>query len=397
MSRFNNNNIQQPSLEKIIEDLENETYMSKSFADNFKEDVVSRIGEFSSWFNSVARLYIYKCDMKESEVLLYLLQNLKKSLGHAMTDINEATVKKSQCYTCICNEQIQIEPYQNVWKGLQNHLHFEENYNYAITNKCFIENRRSSAGDIVEPFSRVSISEPIVSQHFPSKDLKLNNFRFNFVVKYDDIVYEHFYPSALVKAARSIDNLREMSVQRCGVNRGSCLVCCCSLTSKGRARSPKITPFIVKNHAMGQKHISNASSKSHIEGLQNYHSFWRGQETCYQAHQSYFVPEPPYPEICRCHLCLAVLAYHEVLDHIKGAVHKKAVLEMFNTAEGKSNDFYLMDIQLQVYDIFLSDTNASENSSKRETNGTGRLFGCFLLFYCAQFALNVFVLPRGML
>jgi hypothetical protein len=63
--------------------------------------------------------------------------------------------------------------------------------------------------------------------------------------------------------------------------------------------------------------------------------------------------------------------YGAVVDHIKDKTHKTKVLKIFNSPEGKVNDFYLIDMQVEVYDIVVNHAR-KEEKKKSEANGAGK-------------------------
>lgn len=327
--------------DSVIDALENEFYLKPDFGDNFKNEVKQKIEEFSNWFNSIARLYFLRCKSPESEVFVYLLLNLKKKLKYAISEINKSVNNEDQSFSCnICEEIIEVQPWENVWSILQNHPHFEQSYIQAISSNHSENGESSVSEDSSEDLNLVT------EQSAKSQENGLNNFKFNFVITYDKKVEETLYPESLMLAARKRDNIQDYhTIQKCGTNRAMCLLCPCKLTARGRVQ--KITSFAVKNHTSGQQHLKSASAVVNISALKQYHEFWRSQAPDFQAHQVHFIPESVL-SIIKCYLCQEYIQYTSVIDHIQGKTHKSKVLKIFQSP-GASSDFYLLNMQLGVY------------------------------------------------
>nr|XP_015834575.1 PREDICTED: uncharacterized protein LOC663094 isoform X2 [Tribolium castaneum] len=339
----------------LIEALENECYLKPDFCDNFKNEVKLKIEEFSDWFNSIARLYLLRCQPEESELFVYLLLNLKKKLKCAISEINKSVSQRKQLFTCnVCEEVVEVEPWQNVWRVLQDHPHFEETYNQGFD---LVSSSESSSASIVD-----DLSEDLNQVLEPEPVNGLNNFKFNFVIKYDSVVEETLYPESFVSAARKRDHISDHTVQKSGAARAVCLLCPCSLISRGRVY--KVTSYVIKNHTAGQRHLKCASTPANTSALRQYHEFWRSQEPNFQAHQVHFLPEITVHNIVKCHLCQEFVKYTSVIDHIKDKVHKSKLLKIFLSPEGKLNEFYLLEMQVGVYEDVVVNNAAPKRDVK---------------------------------
>ncbi|XP_044255317.1 uncharacterized protein LOC123005576 [Tribolium madens] len=352
----------------IIDALENECYLKPDFCDNLKSEVKQKIEDFSEWFNSIARLSFLRCQQEESEILVYLLLNLKKKLKHAISEINKSVSHRKQLFTCnICEETIEVQPWQNVWRVLQDHPHFEESYNQTF-DLAYSENESSATtasiiDDLSEDFNQVVLADP---EPIKPQENGLNDFKFNFVITYDPIVEETLYPESFTSAAQKRDNISDYTVQKSGAARAVCLLCPCSLISRGRVY--KITSYVIKNHTAGQRHLKYASTPVNTTALKQYHEFWRSQEPNFQAHQVHFLPEITVLNILKCHLCQEFVKYTSVIDHIKDKSHKSKLLKIFLSPEGKLNEFYLLDMQVGVYeDVVVNNATPKKDVKPKES------------------------------
>ncbi|KAJ3657972.1 hypothetical protein Zmor_009745 [Zophobas morio] len=345
----------------IVDQLENECYL-KNPNDALNNEVKSKIEEFSNWFTT-ARLYLLRCPPEENETFIYLLLNLKKKLKFALSEISKSVSYTKQTFTCnVCAETVEIQPQENIWSKLQEHPHFEETYNQLYEFDDNFENGESSTND--------DISEDLnQTVHTAESTNGLNDFKFNFIVTYDHRVEEALYPEPLILAARRRDSLSEYTIQRCGVGRGNCLLCPCSLLSRGRVS--KITSFVIKNHCSGQRHLKYASNPLNTNALKQYHEFWRSQDPNFQAHQLHFIPELPALNCVKCQLCQEVVNYNVVIEHIKDKSHRNKVLKIFPIPEGKLTEFYLLDMQVEVYGVVVNNVKKEEIEKVKEMKNGG--------------------------
>lgn len=328
--------------------------------DNLLE-IKEKIQNFSKWYTGVARLSLRQLLRKspeEFEEYLYILITLHDNLDTTIKNIYKVYYNRMNeiDYKCNnCDNVIKFKYDETCWDCLQNHDdHLEENYikainNFEIDNKDETLSVRDSS---TSENSRMTEAERV--QNRPESPL--NNFRFNFSLRYDDVVEQTLYPEKLVTSARLIDGVSDFTMQKSGKLRGVCLLCPCEMASC------KMTKHSITSHVMGQKHLRNASNPTNRTALKKYHEVWMNSDLPYQAHQVYFRPEVG--DSLRCVLCKCYLKYDVLKNHIEDKLHKSKVLQQLRM---KNSFFYLVELQVEVYGI--NGIEEKQKLLKKETNG----------------------------
>ncbi|XP_018572666.1 uncharacterized protein LOC108912018 [Anoplophora glabripennis] len=373
----------------ILKAMENEFYLNWSnctFTDNSLSavDVKSKILEFSKFLNSAGKLSLLSYNRSESEEFVPLLLTLKKNIKYILSEIGHSHSEKKYEYICCeCNEVINIDSKQNFWACLQNHEHVEYLYSKFLTGT--LDTVSESMTDIAEVQDSI-YSNPVagtsnfefanentdsgidneicegdhneVSEFTEKNECKeddVNNFRFNFVLKYDDAIEIKLYPERLMKTVWKIDRIKEYTIQKTGPFRAVCLLCSCDLVAK-----TKISKFAIEDHTIGQRHLRNAGSSENVNNLRNYHDFWLNLEATYQSHQVYFKPNF---SAFKCVLCNLAVKYEDVLLHIQRDPHKKKVLDLFKK---NSNIYYLIELHVQIYGVTMVQVESTDKEVKKE-------------------------------
>lgn len=266
---------------------------------------------------------------------------------------------------------------ENIWETLQSHHHFEDLYFQFLTEGCTGFQQDTDTMDCNEADSTMNNSfgdsDTEYSEAIPTasgeqnnlhsgneKNVDVNSFRFNFPLRYDELVESKVYPPGLMWGIRRYDKIKDYTIQRCGPSRASCLICHCEMNGL------RISKHMLIGHAMGQRHINASKSETVLEMLQFYHNFWLNQEPLVQTHQVYFRPYsiPTF----RCALCLEIVHAEGVVSHIFSDTHKDYVIRNYNKRDRK--EYYLIELQLQLYGIKTEKQNEDDKQNKEENNKT---------------------------
>ncbi|XP_066154561.1 uncharacterized protein [Euwallacea fornicatus] len=341
------------------------------------ENIHKKITEFSHNL-SFFRLELLNCNPKERESLRYSLGSLRKSIELTLTELGGTFRNRTYNFKCgLCNEEILVNPYEDIWSCLQGHDHFEELYCQFLTNTLNIqpitenmafttfENKSTLAMEDISNTGNSNYdsgfeqhdSEPSVVSALipPSFSENVNSFRFNFNISYDEEVENTIYPSMLMSGVRKYDKVKEFTIIKISNNKAACLLCSCDLNGL------KISKYLLVSHAMGQKHLNCAKDIATLEILKTFHEFWMKQEAPIQAHQVYFKPVDSTK--FKCSLCYVSCLKADVLAHITIGMHRKKIKEMY---EKRINAYYLVNLQVQVYGISKSEVIAREALLKRQ-------------------------------
>lgn len=370
----------------ILNALEKEQYLEFSLGDYglSPAGVKTKILEFSEFFNSVGRLSLCHSNKSENEEFVCLLLNLKKNIKDALHELARSHNKKKYEYICYeCKEVISIDAKQNLWTCLQDHGHVEDLFAKFLSGNLDIITENMT-NVMIDPESVYSNPVPGTSNfEFANENTDsgidneicdtdhngvsnfaethehnegdVNNFKFNFELKYDDVIENKIYPDRIIKAVRKIDKIREYTIQKSGPFRAVCLLCSCDLVTK-----TKISKFAIEDHSIGQRHLRNANNSENVNNLKKYHEFWLNLDIFYQAHQVYFKPNSA---ALKCVLCNSVVKYEDVLSHMQRDPHKKKVLDLF---EKRSTTYYLIELHVQAYGITTMQNETKEKDTKKE-------------------------------
>ncbi|XP_066257230.1 uncharacterized protein [Euwallacea similis] len=335
------------------------------------EDIHQKITEFSHNL-SFFRLELLSCNPLEKESLRYSLVSLKKSIKLTLKELGRTFQNRTYNFKCgLCNEEIVVNPHENIWSCLQGHDHFEELYCQFLTNEPNIQpitdnlalpTSESKSSPVIKDVGITGNSnlDSEVDQHDaeasviklptpPSPSENVNNFRFNFNISYDEEIENTIYPSVLMSGVRKYDKVKEFTIIKISSNKAACLLCSCDLNGL------KISKYMLVSHAMGQKHLNCAKDITTLQILKTFHEFWMKQEAPVQAHQVYFRPVDSTK--FKCSLCYVNCLKTEVFAHITIGMHRKKVMEMY---ERRINIYYLVNLQVQVYGISKSEIIARE-------------------------------------
>lgn len=197
-------------------------------------------------------------------------------------------------------------------------------------------------------------SLPPVNNIGSSNSTDVNGFRFNFNISYEKEIEDKVFPPSLMQAVRRYDKVKDPTIMRVGAARAACLICNCELNSMRICKNTLI------NHALGQRHLKGASEMVTLNILQSFHDFWLKQEILFQAHQVYFRPYDL--SRIKCILCAASYSHSDVISHILDKKHKRLVMEIYDR---RISIYYLVNLQVQVYNISIQDIEAREAEMRR--------------------------------
>lgn len=182
----------------------------------------------------------------------------------------------------------------------------------------------------------------------------VNGFRFNFNISYDKEIEDKIFPSGMMQAVRRYDKVKDPTLMRVGAARAACLICLCELSSMRVGKNTLI------NHALGQRHLKAASEPLTLDMLQSFHDFWLKQEKLFQAHQVYFRPYDL--SRMKCMLCAASYSHSDIITHILDKKHRRLVMEIYDR---RVTIYYLVNLQVQVYNVSIQDIETREAEMKR--------------------------------
>ncbi|CAH0560829.1 unnamed protein product [Brassicogethes aeneus] len=350
---------------------------------------LDKLQNFSEWFNSVYRKSILSNIPNNKEEQIYLLLHLKKSIKLAVNELSFSN--EPYKFTCKeCNKIVTIESNKDFWTKFQDHEHLEVRLSKCFSSlqeinkmeknnpSCSQDNpnpNQNALNEITKKLSNACISsknEDIINSETNGLSSSHNNdsddgsssessFKFNFPLKYEDLVETVLYPHSLMNDVRKIDNLKEFTIQKANKHRAVCLLCPCEIMS-----TKSISKKGIIDHVFGQRHLRSASNPTNVDALIKYHNVFLNMETSYQCHQVYFFPDM---NNLKCILCNVFIKYHAAQSHIDSDTHKNKVLSLFE----KGFDFNLLTNQIHGYGIKLEEiikkvppVNAVKSQGKRQ-------------------------------
>lgn len=158
----------------------------------------------------------------------------------------------------------------------------------------------------------------------------------------------------MMQAVRRYDKVKDPTLMRVGAARAACLICLCELSNMRVGKNTLI------NHALGQRHLKAATETPTLDILQSFHDFWLKQEKLFQAHQVYFRPYDF--SRMKCTLCAASYSHSDIITHILDKKHRRLVMEIYNR---RFTIYYLVNLQVQVYNVSIQDIEAREAEMRR--------------------------------
>lgn len=158
----------------------------------------------------------------------------------------------------------------------------------------------------------------------------------------------------MMQAVRRYDKVKDPTLMRVGAARAACLICLCELSNMRVGKNTLI------NHALGQRHLKAATETLTLDILQSFHDFWLKQEKLFQAHQVYFRPYDF--SRMKCTLCAASYSHSDIITHILDKKHRRLVMEIYNR---RFTIYYLVNLQVQVYNVSIQDIEAREAEMRR--------------------------------
>lgn len=368
------------SITSIIEDLENKFYLknvSNPF-DSTESDIFQTVAAFSAWMDSKVMLIRSGCT-SNSEVTSYLreLEKLSRRITHQVATVRKE-VQRCKFICSICKKRIKVPYNQNIWKALQSHEHFEQQYvglicgkstssfdNTSVTSLASensttnTENENAATNSGNESLTEntmngiVDVKTELESMdtNSISKDPEGNNFKFNFKQVYDEEVEKLLYPSNLIHC----DSVSNYSIRIESDALAYCLLCKEDVTPNEES---------ILSHLKGSKHVEQAQGK-HLDALKAYHSFWVKFDPVYQWHQVWFELNSV---STKCRLCGILVNYDKIEAHLRQPRHKLKV--------GLSTNCLKSEISQKLMVLYNNDLDGTSNGSK----SSKKVAGTYILY-----------------
>lgn len=301
----------------IVDALENgQKHKLLTNVDDISGRLVKDVEQIERWVDGTLNPALFR--VKKDDILIEIktkLGYLAKRLNEIHTQVpkNDPERQKSYNYKCsTCKKAVRILD-KNSITYIEEHLHMSGLKNMQSSTENESEPIDSSSESISSAStSRSSYPEPSSSECSntpPNKILIPPFFELN---KYTRILY----PNALINRQISAQNHHMLTLQKFKPTAIRCLVC-------GKDFYNEI--FAIR-HLSTKIHTEALSSKIYFDKLKGYHLLFNPTDNKVTVHAPVFIPNAQ-GKCYTCKVCRTLIPDANIVEHINGSRHRKALLE----------------------------------------------------------------------